>query len=739
MPGRLERLWGAIDMSDDIKPAEKRRQPLSSDEARAISDSPPLSTPGGLDLPVPGFSTPARGNALPRRLPTQASIDQLQKHFGRQPHEAIAELVWNALDADAGRVSVDLVTKKGGMPFSIDEIIISDNGHGIKLDLDKPEGFRHPFEQYGHSAKDRLKTSPGGRNYHGRAGQGRYKALSLGGEIGWETTFADDSGARYSCAFSLTRNSNDIRLHYLKPAEEHQKLGTKCRISSLIGGSETLDAEVLKGRLCAIFAVYFLRHKGVLVTVDGDKVDPADVIKSVKPVDSGVAALQDGSGVFSWSLRAIEWKTEKLRERKKRSPRLKVFICDQDDLALEELELQAKDTPFYSFYISSPRAREWEEAGITAAHAEIQDMLIAAGQSIENFIKASDRQGARNFQAQMKDEKVFPYHGEPSSPVEAIEREVFTELAYTVSQSLPYEKFNQVNKRLIFQLLKRILEGDPERLVTLLLDVLDLPEAEKKGLEDLLQRKEVGRAIKLTSLVRERLAHIEVLKKMVFDMRKETLEVQHLQKFLEEDGLWIFSEEYELGLVEASLTSVLREILQENRVEDLEVDPVLNVNTGKSGRVDILFTRYIPGRKPGTKSCLLVELKRPAVVISERHVRQVDDYLLSLMKRVEYLDGRFFDCWLVGSEIDEAYLASLLDEQRQSRVVQERSRGRIVIKTWAELLDEAECKMRFLQDDLDSKVDERAVTEKQAKFAHAMPKSDPATRSAKTRRGKRQG
>jgi len=43
-------------------------------------------------------------------VPIHAGQDHLQQYAKKSPVEALAELIWNGLDAEADRVDVDIVT-----------------------------------------------------------------------------------------------------------------------------------------------------------------------------------------------------------------------------------------------------------------------------------------------------------------------------------------------------------------------------------------------------------------------------------------------------------------------------------------------------------------------------------------------------------------------------------------------------------------------------------------------------
>jgi DNA topoisomerase VI subunit B len=65
--------------------------------------------------------------------------DFLEKQTKAHPIAAVAELIWNGLDADATEVSVDLEDDQLG---GLRRIIVTDNGHGIPH-ADAPTLFRN--------------------------------------------------------------------------------------------------------------------------------------------------------------------------------------------------------------------------------------------------------------------------------------------------------------------------------------------------------------------------------------------------------------------------------------------------------------------------------------------------------------------------------------------------------------------------------------------------------------------
>ena len=119
---------------------------------------------------------------MTRDIYVQARADHVASLASAAPLSAIEELVWNALDADAREVQIDLVQNSLG---GVDAIRVSDDGCGI--DIIKAEDT---FGSLGGSWKmsGASLTATYGRRLHGRHGRGRFKAFALGTHVEWRTT-----------------------------------------------------------------------------------------------------------------------------------------------------------------------------------------------------------------------------------------------------------------------------------------------------------------------------------------------------------------------------------------------------------------------------------------------------------------------------------------------------------------------------------------------------------------------
>lgn len=116
--------------------------------------------------------------------------DFVARQTRAKPVPALAELIWNALDADATRVAVELTYED--LAGGLSRILVNDNGSGIRRDE-----AATLFGNLGGSWKRTTRETPEGhRRVHGQEGRGRYKAFALGKAVTWTVVHGKPGSAR---------------------------------------------------------------------------------------------------------------------------------------------------------------------------------------------------------------------------------------------------------------------------------------------------------------------------------------------------------------------------------------------------------------------------------------------------------------------------------------------------------------------------------------------------------------
>ena len=282
---------------------------------------------------------------MTRDIRVQAKADYIASLSHAAPLAAIEELVWNALDADAREVKIDLIQNALG---AVEAIRISDDGAGVDVDR-----IDSTFGGLGGSWKKwRAMTVALKRRLHGRHGRGRFKAFALGGHVEWRTTRAAvASGGTGSSQLSSYVISGDLETPGLFKIEETNPgfaTGTEVYITNVRPTADSLtDAGTVVPALAAKFALYLKAYPNVHVYFSGIPVTPVIVRKAVTDYN-----LRLPSGAEA-KLEVIEWRRRFVGSGK-------LVFCGKDGFALHEQPAGVRPGSAYSFtaYVVSPRFAE---------------------------------------------------------------------------------------------------------------------------------------------------------------------------------------------------------------------------------------------------------------------------------------------------------------------------------------------------------------------------------------------
>src|SRR5580693_2260700 len=139
-------------------------------------------------------------------------------------------------------------------------------------------------------------------------------------------------------------------------------------------------------------------------------------------------------------------------------------------------------------------------------------------------------------------ERVYPYQGQPETPVEEAERQVFNVVALNVNHFLPnFQESDEKTKRLQLRLLRHAVEHAPADLSKILTEVLELPIEKRQELADLLDRTTLAHIISASKIIADRLEFLQGLETLVFDsqLKHAVRERTQLHRIVAENA-WMF-------------------------------------------------------------------------------------------------------------------------------------------------------------------------------------------------------
>jgi len=301
-----------------------------------------------------------------KRIYVQAQADHIESLFRSSPAAAVEELVWNALDADAKEVKVDLLTNPLG---AVEAVRVSDDGTGIDV-LNAESTFGNLGGSWKREGKG---TGIYGRRLHGRRGRGRFKAFSLGSIVEWRTT-VNVGGEMLS--YSLRGDAESPGVFDLESISPGPASGTEVLVTNVRAACDSLldAAETVQG-LAAKFALYLKSYPDVRIYFNGLPVTPVIVQKRTSDYK---LTLENGQEA---KLEIIEWK-------RKFAGSGRLIFAGPDGFQLHERSAGVRSGVGASFtaYVVSPRfpALSAENALVMdELHPEVRMYLDAARKVIK--------------------------------------------------------------------------------------------------------------------------------------------------------------------------------------------------------------------------------------------------------------------------------------------------------------------------------------------------------------------
>ncbi len=625
-------------------------------------------------------------------LNLHAKQDYLEREATtRDPIRAIAEFVWNALDADSTRVEAALIKNQLG---GIKGVKVIDDGVGIT-----PERAAHDFSNLGDSWKRRARQTPElKRAIHGKEGRGRLRFFSLAQKSRWTSTSRTDDG-------SLQTITLDINGHALERCDVSDPIpatagarGTTVELGPLRETYDVLDSADAVQQFSTIFAPYILQYPNATIIYNGHEVDPKVTIRAVEELPRKVV-VTTGRTIEDLRIKVIEWRTAAESSRQ-------IHFGGDDGIVLGSQAAHVTAPGFeYSAYAYSEYFRELADKNLLELEGlndpDFLAVLDHIRSELTDHFRARQSEVSLGVIQDLKDEGAYPYEGEPKDELERKERQMFDIATYAVSSySRDFSKAETSLKRMTLTFLKEAVKHNPDALSTILRAVVNLPKAKQNEFSDLLKKTELGNIITASSLISDRVVALSVLKGMVFDPKfRQTVKERGELDVLVRDNTWIFGEQFHITLPETGLNNVMARVATDLAMKRRRRK--ITKPDGKAGRVDCFMGRVVPGADQTKREYLLVELKRPSLVLGRKELDQVEDYVNAIRAEPEFLhtDTRWH-FYLVASEYDSALDARINQENRPRGLFLEGSNYALWVKTWGEVIRECGARLDFVQDKL---------------------------------------
>lgn len=617
---------------------------------------------------------------------TQIHLDAKPDHVLRlarqkDPRGAVAEMIWNALDAEASVVEVEILAND---IEGVDRVIVRDNGHGMPA-----ASCRSYFGDLGGSWKATAKVSPNLRRpMHGRSGQGRLRAYALGQFVRWTSVTESLVGRREKTVISADASApTDFEIDGPRPTQE--PVGTVFDSRLPAKNADRLNHESTAAGLTAEFALFLTLHPEVQVTFRGEPLDPSHA--QLNSVEYALRDLEDlGFGLAS--LRVIEWPKD---------PGRLLALCDRGGILLGSapVGIQAPGHHFTAYLMWDEFRRHLDD--LTLADWEdsaLRPVIDAAREQLREHFRKREEERLREQILQWQAEKVYPYGQDPASAAEAAERQVFNQVAATIARRLPR---TQAGKRVTLRLLRETVAADPDGLYPLLDELFNLTKADREDLRRLLDRTSLSSLIKASTQVTNRLDFLGALKLMVFEpeVSGKVKERAELHRILEREQ-WIFGEHYHLMVSDQSLDAVLKRHLQAlgRAPGAMELAPVRR-DDGTVGIVDLMLGQASRGSRG--REHLVIEFKAPKVRITQKEAGQIKSYAQAVADDAQFGTDVEWDFWIISTDMDSIVRRDATQPHEPPGRIANWGNVRVWAKTWSEIVNECETRLHYYRERLD--------------------------------------
>jgi hypothetical protein len=648
-------------------------------------------------------------------LQLKAQQDALQKiATSRDPVKAIAEFVWNSLDADATEISVELTRNALG---GLEAVVIRDNGTGINS-----ERALADFENLGASWKRSRQRTALNRAMHGKAGQGRLRFFSIAHRARWQSLFLD-RGRAHKLSIEIEAGSlhrSEVQEGLSLRHDDHT--GTIVELSPLKENFDWLTSEEARADFSRIFAPYVLLYPDVLLMFDGCVIDPKTMVANSKEIP-GHSVICPTRIVQDLSIRIIEWKHGEGGRR--------IHLGGQSGVVLGSLPANVTAPGFeFSAYAYAPFFEEMADANLldfdSLNDPNYLRVIEHVREKLTDYFRERQANRSGELIQELKNAGVYPYEGDPKNEVEKAERQVLDITIHAVSSySRDFKRAENPLKKITLGLLREAVRHNPEAIHNILSHVFNLPKTRQDEFSDLLQKTNLGNIIVASTLIADRIVALEVLKRIVFSpAHRRTVKERGELDVLVQANTWIFGENFHLTLAETGLSRVMQRVSEE--LTGRRSKAKLKKPDDTIGRVDSFLGRTVPHPDQSHREFLLIELKRPSLTIGRKETDQLENYVNAIRTQPDFKHtSTFWNFYIVTGEYDEDVRERITQKGRPQGILFEKDTHVVWVKSWGEIIRECEARLHFIAAKLRIEVTTEEIEERIAQLKASILKVEP--------------
>ena len=561
--------------------------------------------------------------------------------------KAICEYIF-----DAGATCVEIryhANDLGG----VDDLYIIDNGSGINFDT-----LEYTFGAFLDSQKkvSYQRTS----EVRGKKGKGRFSFNIISAGAQWHTTYKDNNGefAKYDITiYSIDRAAYEASDPQKVP-ESVQSTGT---IVHFLGMKSNLSEDLFTGKnfidhLSSEFAWFLIlnKSKNYAININDVVLEYQNLIGDFEEFPIVVDGVKFDCAYIRW--------TKKIGDKYY----YYLMNSNQREVCKVPTSFNNKSNKFHhSVYVTSSYFNNfvYEKDLSKATDGFVnqgEEKYKALIKQLRTYLIFKEKEylravGATQLVAQYEKDGVLPKfskdkYGEERKKdlIEAIQG------IYSVQPKIFLKLAKEQQKTMIGFLNLLLDSNERDNIIAIIDNVVNLTPEEREELSSVLRVTSLSRINSAIRLLKNRYLVVERLKQLIYDLEKFATERDHIQEIIEEN-YWLFGEQYNLVSADKPFTNSLLEYTYL-----LDGNPEKGKFSAEDGRrrPDIFMCRL--QSNPGypytsfLEENVMVELKRPSVVIGKEQYRQIEDYKDIILKQPKFQSQlRKWIFIVVGKEVDD--------------------------------------------------------------------------------------
>lgn len=634
---------------------------------------------------------------------TQIPDEGIKKHFkSYEPCDALIELIWNGIDANAKNITITINENEFG---SVDSAYVLDNGDGIDfINIDEN------FGKFNDSAKKEDFSQ------HGSHGRGRLAFHCICHDATWYTKRSDGKQACIHVQSEKLKNWNgkgldDKNQHALL---KNYSSGSCVELKNF--HKNLPDIDTIRQVFAEEFGWRLALDKTKVISVNGEEIKiPDHEIYTATP-----------------TIKSIEYEVSIIRWKKKpTSEKSYIYLLNPSGaLIFRTLSgFNYKNEFYVSVLINSELANNFCKSGGDLENGVKYTENSQEWVSLRNWLSDHVANLYKEFLIRNADAKIDEYERQntfPSykelKPIDAAWRlnntKNIVRALYMAEPSL-VNKLTVKQKRVFFAILDRIsVSSENDCLYDVLMNILELDGESLNIFASQIKKSKLENIVRTIEILQRRQEVIHMMKYIMEERYRKVLETPDLQEIIEANT-WLFGEQFEtIGAEEDSIKQLAKKARESipgiNSIQNSDFEE--NDETAETAEIDgilkqpdlLLCRKKITFDEVGNKiiKFTIIEIKRPGIALRKKHLTQLEGYAETMMKMQEFSGAQNrFDFILVGRKIsnDDIFIKSRREDMLGKGTfgfVGKLGQARLYVLDWATLLANFEISNNYLLDKL---------------------------------------